>query len=103
VDTCGIKPEHVEVVEMNPWARERKVEEDGATTSVVEGRMRRAAPRGNARALWTPARWRRFLGESDVAGKVFGARPQARWRFSGELDAADEVCGVRWRALMVVG
>ena len=43
------------------------------------------------------------MGESDVAGKVFGARPQARWRFSGELDAADEVCGVRWRALMVVG
>jgi hypothetical protein len=102
-ERCGGRVDDVERREEGVGERGRKVEEDGATTSVVEGRMRSAAPRGDARALQTPARWR-FLGESDVAGKVFGARPRARWRrFSGESDAAGEVCGARWRALMVVG
>jgi hypothetical protein len=42
----------------------RKVGEDGATASIVEGRMRHAAPRGNAQALRTPDLGLRTQAES---------------------------------------
>jgi hypothetical protein len=52
-ERCGGRVGGVERREEGVGEHGRKVGEDGATASIVEGRMRRAAPRGNAQALRT--------------------------------------------------
>jgi hypothetical protein len=63
-ERCGGRVGDVERREEGVEEHGRKVGEDGAIASVVEGRMRRAAPRGNAQALRMPDLGPRTQAES---------------------------------------